>query len=422
MIERWFAAALKAADPAAAIERVISLTGDQLRVGERRVDLRGRLLVVGVGKAAVGMAQGVDAVCGRRVETGLLITKDGHAAGRLPENWRTIEASHPIPDERGVAATRAMLELLGAAGEGDVVIALISGGGSALLEAPRPPVTLADVARVTDLLLRAGAPIQDLNAARIPLSQVKGGGLRRAAGKAAMITLILSDVLGNNPQIIASGPTVEATATGEAAIDVLERYRVMDAVPAIVIETLNRLPETASWDFPDDVFAIVADNESALNAVAIAAAADGFAPRIVWMRKGGVASELAREWVGLCQSAAQNEVLLGGGEATVTVKGEGIGGRNTEFALAAALELARRELAGWTIASLATDGQDGPTGVAGAIADMETCDRARARGVDPRAALAANDSLRVFEAAGGVVNPGPTGTNVNDLYVAVQTG
>jgi hydroxypyruvate reductase len=368
------------------------------------------------------MALGAEAVCGERIETGLVITKDGHAEGTLPARIRVAEAAHPIPDERGVQATREILDLLSGVGEGDVVLALISGGGSALMEAPRPPVTLKDVAKTTDLLLRAGAPIQDLNRVRIPLSLVKGGGLRRAAGKATVVTLILSDVLGNDTRIIASGPTVKGEGSGSDALALLEGYGVRDRVPDAVIQALEApVDDSQDGDFSNDVVEIVADNETVLEALRARAAADGFRAEIVARRVGGEAADVARAWVANCQRSDPDiDVFLGGGETTVTVRGDGVGGRNTEFALAAALELERRQLTEWTMASLATDGQDGPTNVAGAIADSGTCDRARAAGVDPDLALANNDSLRVFEAAGGIVAPGPTGTNVNDLYVGVR--
>ncbi|MEA2582691.1 MAG: glycerate 2-kinase [Thermomicrobiales bacterium] len=422
LIQRWFEAALGAAEPASAVQRALRCDGEALTVGGQRIPLGGRLIVVGVGKAAVPMACGAEVVCGDQIETGLVITKDGHATGDLPRCIRVVEAAHPIPDERGVRATHEMLDLLEGMGDGDVVLALISGGGSALLEAPRPPVTLADVAETTNLMLRAGAPIQDLNRVRIPLSLVKGGGLRRAAGKSTMVTLILSDVLGNDTRIIASGPTVRGEASGTDALALLDRYRVRDRVPLAVIQALETNEGVARlWDFPNDVVEIVADNETALKAVRERSIGDGYRAEIVWTRVGGEASELGRAWVGSClESDTGMDVLLGGGEATVTVHGDGVGGRNTEFALAAALELEQRKVSDWTIASVATDGQDGPTNVAGAIADSGTCDRARIAGVQPERTLADNDSLRVFDVAGGLVTPGPTGTNVNDLYFAVR--
>ena len=425
LIAGWYRAALAAADPEAAVRRHLAPERRALLVGGRRVPVAGRLVLVGVGKAAVAMARGAEAVCGGLIADGVIITKDGHATGRLPGRFRVAEASHPVPDERGVGATCDVLALVRDLTAEDVLLALISGGGSALLEAPRPPVTLSDMAATTDLLLRAGAPIQDLNTVRTPLSLVKGGGLRRAAGAATVITLILSDVLGNDPRVIASGPTVPGTPDPAAALAVLDRYRLRGRVPATVLDTLLSMPrgEAGGVEATDDVVTIVADNATAVAAAHAAAAASGLWADIVWRARTGEASEVGRLWVDCClRTPAGIDVLLGGGEATVTVRGTGVGGRNTEFALAAALALSERRCRDWVVASLATDGQDGPTDAAGAIADVRTVERARAAGVDPVAALAANDSLRVFERAGGVVRPGPTGTNVNDLYFAVRVG
>jgi hydroxypyruvate reductase len=407
------------------VRRHLARDGRALLLDGRRLEVSGRLLVVAVGKAAVGMARGLESVCAELIAAGVAITKYGHATPPLPTRIPVREAAHPIPDERGVAATREALDLLADATAGDVVLALISGGGSALLEAPRPPVTLADTAATTDLLLKAGAPIGALNAVRVPLSLVKGGGLRAAASPARYATLILSDVLGNDPRVIASGPTVPTTFTPSEALAILDRYGLRDRVPVAVVACLTRSPASAA-DQPcartDDVLTVIGDNDAAIEAAAQAAAATGKRVEIAWRERQGEASLLGREWVDRCAEAPPDvDVLLGGGEATVTVRGDGVGGRNTEFALAAALALAERGLDGWTVASLATDGQDALTGVAGAIADAGTVSRASAAGVDPLAALRANDSLRVFEAAGGLVAPGPTGTNVNDLYLAVRT-
>lgn len=423
-IERWYAAALDAVEPASVVERAIRGSGRALLVGEEVVPVPGRLLVVGVGKAAVAMARGAEQALGDLVDGGLVITKDGHLGDRRPGRIAVREASHPIPDERGVAATEEMLALLAGLGPEDVVVALISGGGSALLEAPRPPVTLADLAGLTDALLRAGAPIQVLNAVRRSLSRVKAGGLRRAAPAARFVTLILSDVLGNDPRTIASGPTVRGEPDAAGALALLRQLGLEPEAPARVIEALSRTDRGAAEepDWSRDLVRVVGDNGSALEAATKAAAGDRLSVEVVWRDREGEASVLGREWVASLGGAlAEVDVLLGGGEATVTVRGDGIGGRNTEFALAAALALAESGNAEWVVASLATDGQDGPTGVAGAIGDAETIRLARAAGVDPEAALKRNDSLAVFEAAGGVVAPGPTGTNVNDLYFALRT-
>lgn len=423
-IRRWFAAGLAAVAPEAAVQHSLTRSDHGLMVDGDSVPVAGRLVVVGVGKAAVAMARGVEAVCGDVIAAGLVITKDGHAREGGLDRIRVAEGAHPIPDHRCVVATREILDLVGQTGAADVVLALISGGGSALLEAPIPPVTLDDMAVTTDLLLRAGAPIEALNAVRIPLSRVKGGGLRRAAPRARFITLILSDVLSNDPKVIASGPTIVSDPAPDRALAIIDRYQLTGRVPESVLSVLRlgveRQGDMARAD-KRDVVAIVGDNGTAVAAVAAAAQRDGFRADVIWTKREGEARDLGQKWIDACAAAdpAVN-ALLGGGEATVTVRGDGIGGRNTEFALAAALAMEERQLTGWTIASLATDGQDGPANVAGAIADAGTARRARNAGVDPVVALAANDSLRVFQAAGGVVDTGPTGTNVNDLYLAVR--
>jgi hydroxypyruvate reductase len=237
-----------------------------------------------------------------------------------------------------------------------------------------------------------------------------------------MITLILSDVLGNDPAIIASGPTVAGSVTSADALAVIERFGLRHRLPPAVISALSTGSAQAdATHVAQDIVEVVGDNAMAVRAVATAVEADRLRPAIIWTERRGEAAELGRAWVTASQEATDDvDVLLGGGEATVTVRGDGVGGRNTEFALAAALELDRRGIDDWIIASLATDGQDALTGVAGAVADGGTIRRAQASGVDPAAALTRNDSLRVFEVAGGLITPGPTGTNVNDVYLAVR--
>ena len=219
--------------------------------------------------------------------------------------------------------------------------------------------------------------------------------------------------------MIASGPTAVSAATSEAALALLDRFGVRDETPRTVVAALERF-KPRQVDVSDDVLEIIADNEIAVRAFAGAAEHDGWPTKIVWSGKEGEARDLAKAWVDSLAEAVE-PVLLGGGEATVTVQGDGEGGRNTEFALAAAIELDRRGLSDWAVASLATDGQDATTGMAGAIASSETVAEARSAGVDPIAALDRNDSLAVFRATGGLVETGPTGTNVNDIYVAVRT-
>jgi hydroxypyruvate reductase len=421
-VHRLFAAALKAVDPALAVRHVLKLRDGALDVGGARIDVSGDIIMVAVGKAATAMTEGALAVLGPSVAGGHVITKEGHVDSAPPETIVVYEAGHPIPDARGVEATRALLDRLETLDAGVVVLALISGGGSALLEAPREGVSLDELALTTDLLLRAGAPIEALNAVRAPLSRVKSGGLRAAAPKASWVTLILSDVLGNDPRVIASGPTVSGAGNPAAALAIIEKYGVREQLPKAVLAALqNADPEHEPVADEHDVLLIIGDNAAAVQAATAEAERAGLKARVVWTAVEGEAAELGREFVGEAANAPDAiDVLLGGGEATVTVRGDGMGGRNTEFALAAALEMERRGLADWVVASLATDGQDALTGLAGAIADAGTCQRAREAGVDPDAALARNDSAAVFEAAGGAVHTGPTGTNVNDLYIAMR--
>lgn len=422
LIRTWFSGAIKAVDPEFAVRRNLGRSGNRISVGDHHLPVPERIWIAAVGKAACGMARGAQAVIGDLVGGGVVITKDGHVDRPVAPPLRVFEASHPIPDQRGVDATRALLAMVEAASDNDLVLALISGGGSALMEAPRPPVTLDDMARTTDLLLRAGAPIGDLNAVRIPLSEVKGGGLRRATKAGRFATLLLSDVLGNDPAVIASGPTVASTATAEKALRVLERYDLVKSVPESVRHVLaGQTKQAVARLANDEPVVVVGDNALAVDEIRLLAERSGRAASVRWVAVEGEASDLGTRWVAECERAGDDvDVLLGGGEATVTVRGDGVGGRNTEFALAAAVSLAERGVHDWIVASLATDGQDGPTDAAGAIADAGTVARAEAAGIDPLAALANNDSLNVFDAAGGTVRTGPTGTNVNDLYVAVR--
>lgn len=422
VIRALFDAALAAVEPTSAVARSLVMTANGIEVSGKTLPLAGRIIAVGVGKAAVTMALGAEQALGERIDAGLVITKDGHASGPLPRIITVREAAHPVPDQRGVDATREMLALLDGLRPDDVVVALISGGGSALLEAPREPLTLDDIAHTTTLMLHAGAPIHDLNAVRSPLSLVKGGGLRRVAGAATVITLILSDVLSNDPRVIASGPTVNGGADPSRALALLQRYGLEDRVSPAVIAFLRTRSASEPVATSRDILAFVGDNQLAVDAAAAAATARGLKAEVRWTRKEGEASVRAREWVGLCQSASPDvDLLLGGGELTVTVRGNGVGGRNTEFALEAALALAESGDTEWTIASLATDGQDGLTGVAGAISDATLIDRAKAVGLDLAALIAANDTLRAFTELGGAVDPGPTGTNVCDLFFALRT-
>jgi glycerate 2-kinase len=422
LVQELFLAALEAVEPARAVRTTLAYGDGRLIVGDKSLPVARGVHVMAVGKAAVAMTRGALEALNGIIVSGDVITKEGHATAPLPPDLRVHEAGHPIPDERGVKATNLAISSLNRLDESVVVLALISGGGSALLEAPRDGVTLADFAQATDLLLRAGAPIEALNAVRAPLSRVKAGGLRAAAPGCPWVTLILSDVLGNDPRIIASGPTVPASCDPRMALAVMEGYGVKSQIPDSILSALLACSvEPGPRRTNEDILLVIGDNAAAVEAAANNASALGLECRIIWQSAQGEAAELGREFVAAVSLMPDSvDVVLGGGEATVTVRGDGRGGRNTEFSLAAALELERDGRSDWVVASLGTDGQDAMTGLAGAIADARTTRRARDCGIDPGRALDRNDSLSVFEVAGGDVQTGPTGTNVNDIYIAVR--
>ncbi len=427
LIGDLYAEAIAAVDPAEATRAAIRVDGTSLAIGDSPVAGSGRVVVVGMGKAAAPMAWAAEQALGDRLRGGLVVTKDGHRLAPLPERIAVIEAAHPLPDERSLRAGERLLDVVSSAAPDDVVIALISGGGSALAEALRPPLTLADLRSVTDLLLRAGATIGELNLVRRAMSRLKAGGLL-AASRAPVHPLILSDVIGNDLGMIASGAAIPGPPVAEqarAATAVLRRYGLEGNLPASVADLLSNLagpderPPRSRAMRP--VF--VGDNARAVSAIAYGARRS----RLIvdrpadWQDREGEAAELGVAFVRACRGAADDvDVIVGGGEATVTVRGEGVGGRNTEFALAAAIALEAGQGRAWVVASLATDGQDALTGAAGAIADPDTIGRMRSAGVDPDQLLRRNDSLRGFVAAGGLLTPGPTGTNVNDLYIGVR--
>lgn len=421
-IRAIFDAALKAVDPEVTVRRNLVGLIDVAPSPELRLVDFDRILVVAIGKAAPAMARGAVDVLGDHIDQGFVLTKEGMLGEACPIGMQCFEAGHPIPDDRSVTATREILRAVRNLRRDNLLIALISGGGSALLESPVGSITLDDLQRTTRLLLHAGAPINDLNAVRSALSEVKGGGLRRAAGEARVISLILSDVLGNDPTVIASGPTIPAAPDHAAAAGVLRHFDLVDRVPEAVRSVIFSEPDAprSPIDGGQDIWRIVADNQTLVHAAERGALDQGLRTRILWRDHEGEAADLARAFVTACAAMPNDvDVVLGGGEATVTVRGPGSGGRNTEFALVAALALNERDSA-WHVASLASDGDDAETGAAGAIASAATVTRARAAGIDPLRELADNNSAHVFEVVGGLVRTGPTGTNVNDLYIAMR--
>ncbi len=377
----------------------------------------GRVVVVGAGKASARMAEAVESVWGPC--EGLVITRYGY--GRPCKGIEIVEAAHPVPDAAGLVATARMLTLLEELREDDFVLALISGGASSLLLAPAEGLTLEDKQAVNSALLASGAPIDKMNTVRKHLSRVKGGQLAAAAYPARMLCLMISDVPGDDPGLIGSGPTVGEASTPIEARAVLERYKVQ--VPGAVVLALKRGSTVIP---PGDIRLSRVENRiyaAPLQSLAVAAALArslGYEARILSDRLEGEAREVARvlaaEALRVQAGLRENDapvVLLSGGELTVTRRGPGIGGPNAEFCLALALEL--RGVPGIWALACDTDGVDGAAEVAGAVIGPDTLARAQALGVDPQASLAMNDAHSFFASVGGQVVTGPTLTNVNDF-------
>jgi hydroxypyruvate reductase len=338
---------------------------------------------------------------------------------------QVIEAGHPVPDRRGQAASGRLLELAARAGPNALVLFLVSGGGSALAPAPAPPVTLEEKQAVTRLLLAAGAPIGELNAVRKHLSLLKGGLLARAAAPATVVTLALSDVIGDPLDVIASGPTAPDPTTFGDALDVLRRRGLTKRVPPSVSARLRAgaRGEVAETPKPGEavfqrVTNMVLGNNRLVTAAAVAAAERlGYRARLLTRELQGEAREVARDLVAQARRLAPPACLVAGGETTVTVRGRGRGGRCQEFALAAALELTPAD--GLTVLAAGTDGTDGPTDAAGGLVDAGTAERGARAGADARAALADNDAHGFLARSGDLVVSGPTNTNLLDLYIVL---
>jgi hydroxypyruvate reductase len=435
-MERVIAAALEAADPRAAVRRVVSLVGDRLEIAGQSFDLSGfrRIRLIGAGKASQAMARGLLDVLGERVSAGLLIAKhlsDGQEP--LPAQVRVLLGGHPVPSAESVASAQELVHFLqpgldGTGMEDDLLFILISGGGSALMTLPVEGITLADLQELTRQLLACGAEIGEINTLRKHLDQVKGGGLARLAAPARVITLILSDVIGSPLDVIASGPTVADSTTYEQAIDILRKYEIEDQVPAAIRRVLERgargeLPETVKANSPALARVtnrIVASNPQAAEAALAEARAHGFNTLLLTTSLQGEAAGAGGRLALLLKGVAEEgqplqrpACIVVGGETTVTLRGNGKGGRNQEMALAAAMLLANVPQVAFV--TFATDGEDGPTDAAGAVVSGETFRRAQTLGFDPQAYLQNNDSYNFFAALGDLIITGPTGTNVNDL-------
>jgi glycerate 2-kinase len=424
---RILSAALQAVDPGTAVHKSIQRNDDQLVVGGRRYDLSHykRILVIGAGKAGAPMTLAAAQVLGSDLTQALVIVKQGYA-GEPTANSRIeiLEAGHPLPDQRGIAATQRMIELLQTTQPDDLVLCLISGGGSALLVSPVEGLTLDDLQSLTSSLLASGATINEINTIRKHLSRVKGGNLARLAAPAQLITLILSDVVGDPLDVIASGPTVPDPTTLADAQDILRRYQItaphINAIFQKQVEDFAETPKSSDAIFERVQNMIIGSNRQAAIAALNQAQEEGFNTLLLTTYLQGEARQagrflgsIARQVAATGEPLPRPACLVSGGETTVTLQGDGLGGRNTELALSAVDEIAG--LKDTMLVTLATDGGDGPTDSAGAVVTGDTSRRALQAGLSTTNYLARNDSYHFFETLKDLLKTGPTQTNVNDL-------
>jgi len=422
--------ALEAVEPAALVKAKVRVTSDRrfLVVGRKRFDLWEfrRVLVIGGGKASAGMARAIEEVLGDKITGGIVNVPES----QVRRNGRTIVklhgATHPLPSTRGEEGVREMIRLVGKPTDDTLVISLISGGGSAMLPMPRDGITLSDKIETTRSLLRAGAGIKELNIVRKHLSEFKGGWLAVKLYPATVVSLVISDVVGNGLDSIASGPLYPDSSTFHDAMNVLKIYRLLGNIPVAASSLIQRgsagavpdTPKPGSRYFERVTNIIIGSNEDACAAAVRRLRALHCRPVLLTTGYEGESEDIGRQFGSIPLEAAgttRPRSWVAGGETTVTVRGDGFGGRNQEFALGAAMKISGNR--GVAIVSSGTDGVDGPTDAAGALVDGSTVSRARARGLEPREHLRHNDSYPLFRELGDLVMTGPTGTNVNDVCV-----
>jgi len=423
-----FQSGVESVKPENLISKRLSLDREILNIGTHSLDLSSteNIYVVGVGKASAAMASGIESILGARIKAGHIVTKYGHS---VPLKYINItEAGHPVPDENGLKGTESILSLVKSAKERDLVICLISGGGSALLADVPEGCTLDDLKALNSILLRCGANITEMNCIRKHLSNVKGGLLAKAAYPAKLVSLILSDVIGDPLDVIASGPTVPDPTTFADALEIIDRYEIRNEIPQNILDILikgseNKLQETLKESdacFVNTTNIIIGNNVFALENSKIKAESFGYKTRIVTNVLDGDVSHVTEYIMKIISEESRNEFdhkvcLLLGGEPTVKIKGDGLGGRNQHLALLLATRI--RDIPGIIFLSGGTDGSDGPTDAAGAVVDSHTIWKASYAKLDSGKYISGFDSYNFFKQVGGLIKTGPTQTNVMDLMI-----
>ena len=422
--------AIESANPSSKMWSRVRIDGKRLKIGTYEFDLSevGKIIAVGGGKASGNMAEVLEKIFGDRITGGVVNVPEGTASGYRTRKIKLVEAGHPLPTEAGVKGTEEMIDLVSGLEPQDLVVCLLSGGGSALITLPAEGISLDELRETTQLLLKSGAMIQEVNATRKHLSRIKGGQLAKAAHPARVITLLISDVVGDRLDTIASGPTSPDPTTFSDALAIIEKYGLIDKVPKNILKHLKKgaeekVPETpkpVEKYFLNTFYEIIASNADAIRAAMEVGKSHGFNVSILTTTMQGEAREVGAHFVTIAKSVMKTSkpvsrpaLLISGGETTVTVKGEGTGGRNQELVLSAAIGISGLENA--TAASFSTDGIDGPTNAAGAVADGFTLERARHLKLDSVAYLERNDSYSFFKELGDLLVTGPTGTNVMDV-------
>jgi len=422
--------AVMSADPYMAIRNVLKLKGDFVQIGKDRIRLRGHVIVVGAGKASGGMAAAIESILGDKVDDGAVIVPKGTASSYSLQRIRLLEGDHPQPSKDSVEAAKAVVKEVSGLNEEDLVISLISGGGSSLMCLPSEDIPLEDKIATTRALLRSGATIMEFNTVRKHISAVKGGMLAKAAYPASVINLLISDVPGDREEVIASGPMCPDPSTFDDAMRVLSLRGLLGHLPASVEGHITRgvqhqipdTPKPSDKVFRSVITKIVAGGKIALNSMELVCRRKDWRAVVLTSCLEGEAREvgtvLASIGIELGSRVAKRPmVVLASGETTVTIRGDGRGGRNQEVALSAAIKLSGTE--GVTVASMGTDGVDGVTDAAGALVDGRTYDAVLDSGLNPREALNRNDSYTTLKPVQSLIFTGPTGTNVSDIIVIV---